>query len=165
MENSRTNIPRASGLRQRRETPPSGSPPYDPASMETTFDVVIYHPIDNRDPHHWAIHILSPQQDGSIHQVHDEVGGRGYYVADLRLNIQPQQARLHRVSIFVGRVRWNRLERVRRFVQRWRVNNRSETWNCQVWVVEIIWALVRAGLLRVRWRGLRRLMRMRENWQ
>jgi hypothetical protein len=54
---------------------------YRPANLETTFDVVLYRPTDRRDPHHWAIHVTSPTHRSTIHQVHDDIGGRGYYVA------------------------------------------------------------------------------------
>jgi len=159
------NAPRAARRQRRRQATPPLISLYRPSNTDTTLDVVIYHRIDQRDPRHWAIYILSPRREGSIHQIFDDIGGRGYYVAPVRLNVQPQQARLHRVSVFVGRIRWRNLGYVRRFVQQWRENNRSDTWNCQSWVMEIVWALARADLLEVRWRGLRRVSAMREHWQ
>ena len=114
-----------------------------------------YRPTDTRDPHHWAIHIITPRRCSSTHQVHDDVGGRCYYVAPPRFNIRPQRARLHRVSIFVGRIPWYHLNRVHRMIQRWRVDNRSPTWNCQSWVMEIILELRRRGWLVVRRAGFR----------
>jgi hypothetical protein len=156
---------RATRLRRRQATPPEDGPAYHPSNIDTTFDVAIHHPIDSRDPHHWAIHVMSPLQESTIFQVHDDVGGRGYYVAEPRYHVQPQNARLHRLSIFIGRIKWRHLHRVRRFLQQWRVNNTSATWNCQSWVVEAIWALARRGWMQLRWRGVRRLIRMRDNWQ
>jgi hypothetical protein len=72
---------------------------YDAANRETMLDVAIYHPLDRRDPHHWAIYILSPTRRGSIHQVQDDIDGRGYHVARVRWNIRPNDARMHRVSV------------------------------------------------------------------
>jgi hypothetical protein len=115
--------------------------------METTLDVAIYHPIDHHDPHHWAIHITTPRRTSTLHQIHDDIGGRGYYVAPIRWNIRPQRAHLHRVSIFIGRIPWYALNRVRRLIQRWQVNNSSRTWNCQEWVVEIVEGVSAFGVL------------------
>jgi hypothetical protein len=152
---------------RRRTFSPPNSPisSYHPANLETTLDVAVYRPTDTRDPHHWAIHIITPRRGSRTYQVHDDVGGRGYYVAPPRFNIRPQRARLHRVSIFVGRIPWYHLNRVRRMIQRWRVDNRSTTWNCQSWVMGIILELRRRGWVAVRRRALERLARGREYWQ
>ncbi|OTA54208.1 hypothetical protein K449DRAFT_439617 [Hypoxylon sp. EC38] len=99
--------------RSRRSLPPLRlqipSPPpaefYLPHNIDTTLDVAIYRPIDPRDPHHWAIAITSPTHRKSVHQIHDDIGGRGYYVADARWRIRPNRARLFRVSVFIGRIR------------------------------------------------------------
>ncbi|KAI1110831.1 alpha/beta-hydrolase [Nemania sp. NC0429] len=138
---------------------------YQPHNMDTTLDVAIYHPTDQRDPHHWAINIRSPMSRGTIHQVYDNIGGRGYYVGDVRWHIRPNSARLFRQAIFIGRLRWLYLRRIRRLIQSWPVNNTSIHWNYQRWIVEIVYWLWNAGLLVVRERSLRRLMRMREYWQ
>jgi hypothetical protein len=68
-------------------------------------------------------------------------------VAPIRWNIRPQRAHLHRVSIFIGRIPWYALNRVRRLIQRWQVNNSSRTWNCQEWVVEIVEGVSAFGVL------------------
>ncbi|KAI5918634.1 hypothetical protein F4810DRAFT_690945 [Camillea tinctor] len=73
--------------------------------MDTTFDVAIYNPTDERDPHHWAIHIRSPTRRGSIHQVYDNVGGRGYYLGAVRWGIRPNLAQLFNQAIYIGRIR------------------------------------------------------------
>ena len=149
--------------RQRTFSPPNSLiSSYHPANLATTLDVVVYRLTDTRDPHHWVIHIITPRRCSSTHQVHDDDGGRGYYVAPPRFNTRPQRARLHRVSIFMGRIPWYHLNRVRRMIQRWRVYNRSTTWNCQSWVIEIILELRRRGWLVVRRRALERLVRGRE---
>ena len=151
-----------------RQTPsrrPAVVLPLNPR-RQATFDVAIYRPIDRRDPHHWAIHIVSPvRRRGTIQQVEDEVGGRGYFVSPVRWRIAPNRASRHRVSVIVGYVRRRDVGLVRWIIQNWPVNNRSSRWNCQRWVIELVWALFRAGLLRCRWRGIRRIMRMREYWQ
>ncbi|KAG9228409.1 hypothetical protein BJ875DRAFT_389475 [Amylocarpus encephaloides] len=147
--------------------PPPNSPvsSFDPAHYDSTLDVAIYCPTDTRDPHHWAINIITPGRCSSTHQVYEYVGGRGYYVAPPRFNIRPFMDRLHRVSIIVGRIRWFQLNRVRHMIQGWRVNNRSTTWNCQSWVMEIIIELRRRGWLALRRRALSRLIREREYWR
>ena len=48
-----------------------------------------------RNPHHWAIHITSPTRRSTLHQAHDEIGGRGYYVANERCGARPSRARLY----------------------------------------------------------------------
>lgn len=160
-------FPRTLRVSRRRTFSPPNSPisPFHPANLETTLDVAVYRPTDCRDPHHWAMHITTPRRGSSTHQVHDDVGGRGYYVALPRFNIRPHRARLHRVSIFVGRIPWYHLNRVRRMIQRWRVNNTSTIWNCQSWVMEIILELRRRRWLVVRRRALERLVGGREYWQ
>jgi len=161
-----TLFPQIHLCRQRRPSPVSHPVlRWDPFNMETTLDVAVYHPIDRRDPHHWAIHITTPRRTSTLHQIHDDIGGRGYYVAPICWNIRPQRARSHRVSIFIGRIPWGALNRVRRLIQRSQVNNSSWTWNCQAWVVEIIRGLERLGHLQVRERGLMRLLQLREHWQ
>ena len=151
-----------SSSRDRPCTPPQS---FSPANYETTLDVAIYHPVHPADPRHWAIHILSPRRRGTLHQVRDDVGGRGYYVSGVRWRVSPRSARLFRRSTYIGRIRYYQVRLVRRLVQRWRVNNRSQRWDCQAWVVELGFALRRAGLLRLRWRGARGMMREREYWQ
>lgn len=139
--------------------------------MATTLDVAVYHPFideDNpreRDPHHWAIHVLSPRRRGTIHQVEDDVGGRGYFVAPVILGKRSSKATKYRGAISLGRIRWVHVRRVRRIIQRCVVNNSSRTWNCQRWCLDVFVVLRRAGLLRVRWRGVRRLLELREHWQ
>jgi len=46
--------------------------------------VALYRPIDSREPHHWAVYMQSQRLQGSIQEVYDDVGGRGYYVAEMR---------------------------------------------------------------------------------
>ena len=86
-------------------------------------------------------------------------------MAPIRWRIQPRRARLFQCAVLVGRIRWMHVLAVRRIIQGWPTNNDSSTWNCQRWVIELVFALSRAGLLRVRWRGVRRALRMREYWQ
>lgn len=50
-------------------------------------------------------------------------------------------------------------------VQRWPVNNESDTWNCQSQAMEVVLRRIRFGLLGVHWRGLRMLLSRRERWQ
>jgi hypothetical protein len=109
--------------------------------------------------------VRSPTRRGTIHQIYDNIGGRGYYVGDMRWHIRPNSARAFRQTVFIGRIRWLHLRRIRRLVQSWPVNNVSTHWNCQRWIIEIIYWLWNAGLLVVRERSLRRLIRMREYWQ
>jgi hypothetical protein len=128
------------------------------------LDVALYRPIAP-DPHHWAMHVRSPRARTTLHQVADEPLGRGYYVDQIRWRVRPSRAGRFRTAIFVGWIRWADVAYVRHFIQQWDVDNVSTTWNCQEWVVELVFALLRARLLEVRWRGLTRLLSMRERWQ
>ncbi|KAI0446201.1 hypothetical protein F4803DRAFT_504899 [Xylaria telfairii] len=69
---------------------------------DATFRVVLYRPTDRRDPRHWAVHIMSPTNRGTIHQVCDNVGGCGCYVADERWGVEPERARLYVGAVLVG---------------------------------------------------------------
>ncbi|KAI0864127.1 hypothetical protein F4860DRAFT_465005 [Xylaria cubensis] len=97
-------------------------PPYfpnRPRNSDTSLDVLLYRPIHVRDPRHWALHVRSPRGRGSVHQIYDDVGGVGYYVAPVRWGVVPSRARQFAEGVHVGRVRRWHLRRVRRIIQSW----------------------------------------------
>lgn len=91
--------------------------------------------------------------------------GRGYYVADERWGVQPENARLFAEALLIGHVRPGCEARARREIEQWGVNNDSEWRNCQRWVVEVIWRLRELRLLRVNARSYHYLIMRRQYWQ
>ena len=135
---------------------PSRFPKYHPRNVETTFDVAIY------KTGHWVAYLVPPRgRPTSLHQVHNNADGRGYYVAPTRWSCAPKKSCLHQVAIFAARIRWKHLLRVRRLMNKWPVNNVDIDWCCQRWVLEIIDELIRRGWLLARDRGLERLEGLR----
>ncbi|KAI0381409.1 hypothetical protein F5Y04DRAFT_255439 [Hypomontagnella monticulosa] len=99
-----------------------GRPPYSrnrPYDSDTSVDVLLYSPLDARDPRHWALHVRSPRGRGSVHQIYDDDGGAGYYVAPVRWRVEPSRARLFTEGINVGRIRRWHLRQARRIMGIW----------------------------------------------
>ncbi|OTB05172.1 hypothetical protein M426DRAFT_11015 [Hypoxylon sp. CI-4A] len=99
-----------------------GRPPYfrnRPYGSDMFLDVLLYSLLDACDSDHWAVYVRSPRGRGSVHQVHDDVGGVGYYVAPLHWDVVLSRARQFTEGIYVGRIRRLNLHWARCIMETW----------------------------------------------
>ena len=90
------------------------------------------------DPHHWALWVSSPNGEDIILQIEDDKGGRGYFVAPPLRGKQPQQSSRCEEIIPCGTIPEDCYNDAVVLIESTPVDNESETWNCQAWIMEAL---------------------------
>ena len=127
--------------------------------------VDIYMPSHPDDPHHWAIFLESASHGDVILQIADDKGERGYYVDDPVENKKPQRSGRLEACILVGSVAAYNHAMAKALIQATPVDNDSNTWNCQAWVLEALNGLQAMDIFV--WDKAQReiLVGLRQDWQ
>ena len=133
--------------------------------MATSVSVAIYDVFDVRDPNHWAIHLDSPKKGHVILQVQDEKKGVGYYVAPARYGKSPEASGRYLRSYVVGHVSSSNHDAAETLILGTPVDNNSNVWNCQAWVVEALDSLERNGLFKWDKKVKAEILSQRQDWQ
>ena len=132
--------------------------------MATKVHVVIYKKLDPRDAAHWALWLQPMNMEGNvILQTGDEMETIGYYVEEPSFS-NPVHSDTVDETIECGSISSSHsIEKLIDLVQRTPVNNKSNTWNCQNWVMLALDALSSEHGLSIHTRVRETLMQKREN--
>ncbi|KAL6923044.1 hypothetical protein ACHAPO_006527 [Fusarium lateritium] len=133
--------------------------------MPTTVNVSIYATFDQRDPNHWAIYLENSSAGDVILQVSDDKGGVGYYVETPMYGKQPQRSARHEASIEVGTISSKYHDYAINEINSQPVDNKSQTWNCQAWVVEALDHLEEIGIFQWKSGVKSEVLGRRQHWQ
>ncbi|KAK1978307.1 hypothetical protein LZ30DRAFT_599450 [Colletotrichum cereale] len=132
--------------------------------MSIRVYIAIYHVYDERDPNHWAI-FLGQNEREVILQIGDDKGAAGYFVEEPIYNKQPQRSNRHKESVAVGSIDSSNFDAIVAIIQNTPVDNISNTWNCQAWIIEALDNLSNLGLFQWDQRSKQMILQKRQHWQ
>lgn len=133
--------------------------------MSTQVHVAIYATYDDRDPNHWAIFLDNSQEGTVILQVADDVAKQRYFVDQPIHNRRPNNSGRHEHSVEVGEIAPGYHEFAVGELKTVPVDNESQTWNCQAWVVEALDHLEQIGIFEWKAAGKKDVLERRQHWQ
>jgi hypothetical protein len=126
--------------------------------------VAIYRPAQTGSARHWAIYIRNEHGQSTLHQVENDFNSGAFRVARRRVDVRPEDSRSWIRDVGIGRVNVAHLQAIRNIIQGQPVNNESETWNCQTWVIEVLERLEQEGYLTISRPVRTELQRLRETY-